>query len=157
MRKPLGARMTSFAFVNLGKKKKIKKENEIERFDDQRSSLLRKKKKEAGWKRAAVIFYVFTPMGREKRREIRNFGVENWRRKKNMARVSNNRHCGNFTSMPLLKFGKLPSSNVSSSSIVSSSLRINKKKQSRYSLLKYRPRHEIQGKNNRKKIRLLID
>lgn len=79
------------------------------------------------------------------------------KKKKNMARASNNRHCGNFTSMPLLKFGKLPSSNVSSSSIVSSSLRINKKKQSRYSLLKYRPRHEIQGKNNRKKIRLLID
>ena len=55
------------------------------------------------------------------------------KKKKNMARVSsvetNNRRCGNLTWMPLLKFGKLPASNVSSSSIVSGSLfRINKKK-----------------------------
>ena len=58
---------------------------------------------------------------------------EKKKKKKNMARVSsvetNNRRCGNLTWMPLLKFGKLPASNVSSSSIVSGSLfRINKKK-----------------------------
>lgn len=59
--------------------------------------------------------------------------AEEKKKKKNMARVSsvetNNRRCGNLTWMPLLKFGKLPASNVSSSSIVSGSLfRINKKK-----------------------------
>lgn len=52
--------------------------------------------------------------------------------------------------MPFLKFGKLPTSNVSSSSIVSSSLRINKKN-SRGIFVEMQAGHEIQDKNNRKK------
>lgn len=134
-REPLGARTTSFAPVNLKKNKKIK--NRKRNRTTRRSSLLRKKKREAGWKHVWLWFFTFSrPVnGREGKREGnkefrgRKLARKRKKRKKKyMARASNNRRCGNLTSMPLLKFGKLPSSNVSSSSIVSSSLRINKKK-----------------------------
>lgn len=68
---------------------KRKMEKGIERLDDQRNSLLRKKKEEAGWKRAAVIFYVFTLIEGGERQGNKEFrGGKLAEKKKNMARVS---------------------------------------------------------------------